>query len=61
LWLGGTLIDFQDQLLEGLNTSTNQNQIAELLHLHTSLEGKLELTALDDDVGEVEQMDLERV
>ena len=40
---------------------TNQDQVTELLHLHTSLEGELEFTALDDNVGEVEQMDLERI
>jgi len=53
LWLGGTLRDTSVELLQGSNPYTDQNQITELLHLHASLEGKLELAALDDDVGEV--------
>ena len=40
---------------------TYQDKITELLHLHARLERQLELATLDDDVGEVEQMDLERV
>ena len=35
--------------------------IVEVVYLETGLEGELELGALDDDVGEVEEMDLERV
>ena len=41
--------------------STYQDEIAKLLHLHTRLEWKLELAALDDDVREIQQMDLKRV
>ena len=40
---------------------TYQNEISKLLHLHRGLEGELKLTSLDDDVGEIEQMDLERI
>ena len=40
---------------------TYQDQISELLHLHTCLERELEFAALDDDVREVEQVHLERV
>lgn len=40
---------------------TYQDEITELLHLHASLERKLQLTPLDDDVGEIKQMDLEGV
>ena len=40
---------------------TYQDQISELLHLHACLERQLKLTALDDDVGEVEQVHFERV
>jgi hypothetical protein len=40
---------------------TYQNQITKLLHLHASLERKLKLAALDDDVGEVKQVHLERI
>ena len=36
-----------------------QNQITELLHLHTRLEWKLEFAALDDNIGEVEEMDFQ--
>ena len=32
-----------------------------MVYLETGLEGELELGALDDDVGEVEEMNLERV
>ena len=38
-----------------------EDQVTELLHLHASLERKLQLATLDDDVGEIEQMDLKRV
>ena len=38
-----------------------KDQITELLHLHASLEWELQFTALDDDVGEVEKMDFQRV
>ena len=40
---------------------TYQDQISELLHLHTSLERKLELTTLNDNIREVEQVHFERV
>jgi hypothetical protein len=42
-------------------TKTCQDQITEFLHLHTSLERKLQLTALDDNIGKIEQMDLKGV
>ena len=38
-----------------------QDQITELLHLHARLERQLKLATLDDDVGEIEQVNLERV
>eukprot|EP00964_Phaeocystis_antarctica_P078146 scaffold48598_cov65-Phaeocystis_antarctica.AAC.1 len=38
-----------------------EDQVAELLDLEARLEGQLQLGALDDDVGEVEQVHLERV
>ena len=37
-----------------------QDQVSELLHLQTGLEGQLQLRAFDHDVGEVEQVDLHR-
>ena len=44
-----------------LRLSRPQNQVTELIHLHTGLEWQLQLTTLDDDVGEIEQMNLKRV
>ena len=41
--------------------SRPQNQVTEFLHLHTGLERQLQLTTLDDDVREIEQVDLKRV
>ena len=38
-----------------------EDQVAELLDLEARLEGQLQLGALDHDVGEVEQVHLERV
>ena len=38
-----------------------QDQVTELLHLHAGLERQLQLAALDDDVREVKQVDLERI
>jgi hypothetical protein len=38
-----------------------QYSVSKFLNLQTRLEGKLQLTAFDDDVGEVEEMDFERV
>ena len=35
-----------------------QDEISELLNFEASLEGKLQLGAFDDDVGEVEQVNL---
>ena len=40
---------------------TYEDQITKLLHLHAGLERKLQLAALDDDVGEIEQMNLKRI
>lgn len=40
---------------------THQNQVTEFLHLHARLEGELEFTPFDDNVGEVEQMNLQRI
>lgn len=40
---------------------THQNKITEFLHLHASLERKLKLAALDNDVGEIKQMDLKGI
>jgi hypothetical protein len=42
-------------------TKTCQDQITEFLYLHTSLERKLQLTALDDNIWKIEQMDLKGV
>lgn len=44
-----------------LGLSCSKNEITKLLHLHGSLERQLQFTTLDDDVGEIEQMDLEGV
>ena len=38
-----------------------QDQITELLHLHARLERQQKLATLDDDVGEIEQVNLERL
>ena len=38
-----------------------QDQITELLHLHACLEWQLQFASLDDDVGEVEQVDLKGI
>lgn len=37
------------------------HEISELFKLHAGLERQLQLGTLDDDVGEVEQVDLERI
>ena len=42
-----------------LRLSSLQNQVTKFLDLETGLERKLKLGALDDNVGEVEQVDLE--
>lgn len=38
-----------------------KNEVTELLHLHAGLERKLKFTALDDNIREIEQMDLQRI
>ena len=35
-----------------------EDEVSKLLHLEASLEGQLQLTALDHDVGEIQQVDL---
>lgn len=42
-------------------TVAHQNKVTEFLHLHTRLERELELATLDDNIGEIQQMDFERV
>ena len=44
-----------------ITVCTYQDQVTELLHLHARLERQLKLATLDDDVGEIEQVNLERV
>ena len=38
-----------------------QDEVSELLHLHTGLERQLQLASLDDDIGEIKQMYFKRV
>ena len=38
-----------------------QDKVTEFFHLHTSLEGQLELATLDDDIREIEQMYLQGI
>lgn len=45
----------------GTVSGTYQDQIAELLHLHTRLERKLKFASFDDDVREIKQVNLERI
>jgi hypothetical protein len=40
---------------------THQYEITEFLHLHTCLEGQLQLATLYDNIWEIEQMDLKRI
>jgi hypothetical protein len=42
-------------------TQKYQDQVTKFLHLHTSLERKLELTTLDDNIWKIKQMDLKGV
>jgi hypothetical protein len=44
-----------------MTRSTNQDKIAKLLQFHTGLEWQLKLATLEDDVGEVEQVNLKRI
>ena len=44
-----------------ITVCTYQDQVTELLHLHARLERQLQLATLDDDVGEVKQVDLKRI
>ena len=44
-----------------LRLSGLQNEVSQLLHLETGLEGQLQLTALDHNVGEIQQVNLENV
>ena len=44
-----------------LGPESNKVHIRKTTHLEAGLEGELELRALDDDVGEIEEMDLEGV
>ena len=37
------------------------SELPKVVYLETGLEGELELGTFDDDVGEVEEMDLERI
>ena len=41
-----------------LGLSGFENEISELFNFETRLEGQLQLTAFDDNVGEIEQMHL---
>ena len=40
---------------------TYQDQVTELLHLHTCLERKLKLTSFDNNIWEIKKMDFQRV
>lgn len=44
-----------------LRLSGPEDEISELFNLHGCLEGQLQLGSLDDNVGEIEQVDFERV
>lgn len=43
-----------------LRLSSLEDEVSKLLYLEASLEGELQLTALDHDVGEIQQMNLNR-